>query len=340
MSRSVPDTRDGSNGNARERLSRGIRNRELFRLTDVINWLSSSLLPPDSPSSVCDSNCALLALFSIAQWRKVSGRMQRNPLLVPTVLKSGECWEILARNVRESIQPRGFPREGLITAIKEVLSRRAPDIDTPLLRLPPSLPPSFFLFLCLINILLLSEDTAVRHRRPPLPLDRCGSSVENRPVDLSRDPLEPCRLPPLRRSPRPVLRPRRGTRLVFRAANASPAGAPLDHFQDALQFRGAREGHKNLGPRSLSLSLSRFPLFRRASRILSIGRSPIQRAAPAAFPSSTPPSWSRQRRLNRVWPTSRTRITEEFGRPVADHYPKTTFVSFAGGTCTRRSFGR
>jgi len=245
-----------------------------------------------------------------------------------------------ARTKRTGIHPAArLPREGLITAIKEVLSRRAPDIDTP--RAAPSLPPSLPLALCFINILLLSEDTAVRQRRPflpPLPLDRCGSSVENRPVDLSRDPLEPCPTPshPFHRpSPRHVLRPRRvrGTRLVFRAAErlaGRRAFGPLPRRAAISRGeRGARNG------RSLSLSLASLCSVghRESSRSGDLRSSTRERLSQLSHPRFllSGRGSGQERRLNRVWPTSRTRITEEFGRPVADHYPKTTFVSFAGG---------
>lgn len=193
--------------------------------------------------------------------------------------------------------------------------------------------------------------TAVRHRTDPAAasLDRCGSSVENR-QSISRP------------SPSPLFPFERSARIhshlvlvAFAVRRSFPAvGDSLSSRGKLVDTHASRpclwtiskaprnfgtntEGDKNRGSKPM------------LSRVSPVSRSPLDRALQpqprdqppfartlARSPSSLslPRGGGRELRLNRVWPTSRTQARELPGKlagPVADHYPKTTFVSSTGG---------
>jgi len=224
----------------------------------------------------------------------------------------------------------GNPSLDLITAIKEVLSRRALNIDTPCAAMPPSL-----------SLSLPYKYLTVRGYRSTPPTGgrfcRCPLTAADRPWKIARSisletpssravsllPLSiPC--PPSSSRSRYEARFPRGERVAGRRAFG-----PLP--RRVAISRG--EGSKNLGPLSLSLPFLCSVGHRESSRSEDLRSSTRERPSSLSHPRLLLPGRRRgqERRLNRVWPTSRTRITEELGRPVADHYPKTTFVSFAGG---------
>lgn len=110
------------------------------------------------------------------------------------------------------------------------------------------------------------------HSTPSLPLDRCGSSVENRPVDLSGPPSPT----PHHLTTPPVLflssHEPRGTRLVFRAVNLRRAGRQrvASWTTSKTQFAISRRAEKkNTGPLPPlpPPSIPLFPRFRRVSGI-------------------------------------------------------------------------
>lgn len=131
------------------------------------------------------------------------------------------------------------------------------------------------------------------HSTPSLPLDRCGSSVENRPVDLSGPPSPT----PHHLTTPPVLflssHEPRGTRLVFRAVNLRRAGRQrvASWTTSKTQFAISRRAEKkNTGPLP-PLPPSLYPSFSSVppgiGNTLSIGicraiRSPSLAIRPAA----------------------------------------------------------